>query len=774
MVAFPLYQLACAEPLAHNDNAPGGGDTDSPMTNAYRLTLFGTITLCDPAGRPVLLGRRALGVLATLALSRGRRATRDRICALLWPDRGPAQARASLRQCTLELRSMTGGAAAWLGTSRDELWLDPASGLIVDLDMVEAAAGLDLAGAVAGLGDDALAAGPELGGEFGDWLAGIRAAVDGRLAATVHAELARTAGHNDWPAVATLADAWSARDPLDEVTVEAGLKADLAMDVPALAQLRLRRHADALDRDGLGRPSQRLTTLLEEPDGGPRSRATVAAERDQRPRIAVLAFDNLSGDADMNWFSDGVSEEILQGIARNPGLTVLGRATAFQFRGNEKAAEFVAGRVGVSHVLDGSVRRIGDRVRINVSLIECGGRTMIWSDRFDGQVADMFDLQDRVAASVAEALSVALTPAAPGYRADPIAYDLFLRARDGFGIGRPRPQVVPLLERAVARAPDYAAAWAGLAAARALELRWSPDQGEFAVKRAAVLDAAERALALDANAGLVHVAMSQLQPLAHYSARQDLLDRALAAAPRDAQTLAHCAELAGCTGRTRDSHRLLARAHELDPLDRMIANNYHVALTDIGHLAEAYEGFAHMRARWPDFQWAVTSPLLIAAIRGDWDLAEPLYAPCAADPKRRVMIETIDALRDPRPDVCATLLARNRAAMAEGGMVDVGPLIVLHTLGLADDMFDLIEQSSFAHLFRVDGGAPNRAIIGSAVFGSINEPMRRDRRFPLLCDKLGLGDYWIESGRWPDCADEALGYDFRAAVHAAAARRVSA
>src|SRR5215471_13474136 len=103
----------------------------------------------------------------------------------------------------------------------------------------------------------------------------------------------------------------------------------------------------------------------------------------KEPLLAVLAFDNLSGDPEMTYFSDGVSEEIQETVARGSALKVIGKASSFQFRGADKAASNVGAALNATHILDGSVRRSGQRVRISAQLVECARSTTLWSNRFD-------------------------------------------------------------------------------------------------------------------------------------------------------------------------------------------------------------------------------------------------------------------------------------------------------------------------------------------------------------------------------------------------------
>jgi TolB-like protein/DNA-binding winged helix-turn-helix (wHTH) protein len=128
------------------------------------------------------------------------------------------------------------------------------------------------------------------------------------------------------------------------------------------------------------------------------------------PRLAVLAFDNLCEDDDLDWFSTGVSEEILQTVASGVDLEVIGRGSSFQFRGAEKSASHVAAALNVTHLLDGSVRRRGPMVRVSAQLIECASQTALWSDRFDRELSDCLAVQDEIARAVTAALTAVFSP----------------------------------------------------------------------------------------------------------------------------------------------------------------------------------------------------------------------------------------------------------------------------------------------------------------------------------------------------------------------------
>jgi len=193
--------------------------------------------------------------------------------------------------------------------------------------------------------------------------------------------------------------------------------------------------------------------------------------------LAVLAFDNLSKDADLDFFSEGMSEEILQTVARIAGLIVIGRSSSFQFRGTDKAASRIASVLKATHVLDGSVRRSGHRVRISASLIECACETTLWSRSFDRELANVFALQDEIAAAVAAALKLAILPSAKseaahrahllsgGSQINPSAYTAYLQGR--FYLNRRNRadmyRAAAYFQEALSLAPAYTDARASLA-----------------------------------------------------------------------------------------------------------------------------------------------------------------------------------------------------------------------------------------------------------------------------------------------------------------------
>ena len=187
-----------------------------------------------------------------------------------------------------------------------------------------------------------------------------------------------------------------------------------------------------------------------------RVEATVEAFGDKS--IAVLPFVNMSSDPEQEYFADGISEEMLNLLARLPELRVISRTSAFKFKGTDDDIPTIARKLNVAHILEGSVRKSGNSIRITAQLIEAGSDRHLWSETYDRKLDDIFSIQDEVAAHVVEQLHVTLLGDVPkAIRVDPAAFELFLQARSiAILVNRERyPVVLELLEQALAIEPDY-------------------------------------------------------------------------------------------------------------------------------------------------------------------------------------------------------------------------------------------------------------------------------------------------------------------------------
>jgi adenylate cyclase len=195
-----------------------------------------------------------------------------------------------------------------------------------------------------------------------------------------------------------------------------------------------------------------------------------------KPSIAVLPFANMSGDAEQEYFADGMVEEIITALSRIRWLFVIARNSSFTYKGQAVDVKQVGRELGVRYVLEGSVRKAGNRVRITGQLIDATTGAHLWADRFDGSLEDVFDLQDKVASSVAGVIEPALQAAETACSAnrpttDLTAYDLYLRAYAMSLSSAARfPEPLGLVEQAIARDPRYgpALAWAAICCFRLL------------------------------------------------------------------------------------------------------------------------------------------------------------------------------------------------------------------------------------------------------------------------------------------------------------------
>ena len=223
--------------------------------------------------------------------------------------------------------------------------------------------------------------------------------------------------------------------------------------------------------------------------------------------ICVLPFANMSGDAEQEYFSDGVSEDIITDLSKVSALSVVSRNSAFQFKGQHVDVRQVARQLGVTHVLEGSVRKAGSRVRITAQLIEAASDSHLWAERYDRELTDIFALQDEISQAIVAALRLKLLPAektAIERRAtsDPDAYNLFLMARRLWVSGNNDVQgleaVARLCRRAIEIDPSYAYAWALLAQSQMMmhfRHGLAGDQG---------LESAEQALSLNPDLAEAH------------------------------------------------------------------------------------------------------------------------------------------------------------------------------------------------------------------------------------------------------------------------------
>jgi TolB-like protein/class 3 adenylate cyclase len=262
-----------------------------------------------------------------------------------------------------------------------------------------------------------------------------------------------------------------------------------------------------------------------------------------RPSVAILPFDNLSGEADQSYFADAVVEEITATLSRVKDFFVIARNSAFSFkaRGNTDVRQ-IGRELGVRYIVEGSVRRVGERVRITAQLVEAETGSHIWSTRVDGAVTDLFDLQDRVAAEVASAIQPSIRRAeidrARSKRTENLAaYDLVMRAFPHLWAHRPQDnaEAIALLDKALAAEPHYglAASLAAWAHGQQIAYNWSRDFASERRKAQALIEQAVMWVHDDPTA-LTAIASAMMQVGGDVAQAAAFADQALALDPNHA------------------------------------------------------------------------------------------------------------------------------------------------------------------------------------------------------------------------------------------------
>jgi serine/threonine protein kinase/Tfp pilus assembly protein PilF len=337
--------------------------------------------------------------------------------------------------------------------------------------------------------------------------------------------------------------------------------------------------------------------------------------------IAVLAFSDMSAAKDQDWFCDGIAEEILNALTPLKGLRVAARTSAFSFRGKDDDLRTIGEKLNVTTVLEGSVRRAGDRVRITVQLSDVASGFQLWSERYDREVKDIFDVQDEIAKAVAERLRVTL---AAGDRlveqatSNIEAYELYLKGRALVDRrGASVPAGLDLLQKAVQLDPGYSLAWAGIADALTVLAYSGAARGSDSKPRA--MAAARRSIELDPASAAGHIALACATLLYENNramAKQEF-ERALEISPNYGMGRCWYA-LFYCQWACGDFERGIAearRALDSDPFSAYVTMNLGNCLLTAGRLDEAIA--MHRRAIQLDHEsfvarWALGGALTMA------------------------------------------------------------------------------------------------------------------------------------------------------------------
>ncbi len=394
--------------------------------------------------------------------------------------------------------------------------------------------------------------------------------------------------------------------------------------------------------------------------------------------IAVLPFVNMSADPAQEFFSDGIAEELLNQLAQFPDLSVAARTSAFQFKGKNLDVAEIGRKLNVAHVLEGSVRKEGTRLRITAQLIQVASGFHLWSQTFERDASDVFKVQDEISTAIAKALEARLSgragPDAAARIVDPAAYDDYLLARSLVArrTGENLPLAIQAFDRAVARDPSYAPALSGRAFAYAIAPGWS---GTISIddatpKALADIEAALKLEPDNAEAYLVRGTIHSFR-FEENAARKDL-DRALALAPGNVDVLNFVGDDYQYSGNLRAAERMKRQAIALDPLAFVHPANLAGILSAQGRFTEALVQarravdlgggpFARREMLWPQLRL------------GDLDAARATVAAICTDGRgdQHICLQTqvaLYAVAGERADFAAAS-AKLDAATSSDGMV---------------------------------------------------------------------------------------------------------
>jgi TolB-like protein len=370
------------------------------------------------------------------------------------------------------------------------------------------------------------------------------------------------------------------------------------------------------------------------------ARSGAAAVQAGLTSIAVLPFVNMSSDKEQDYFSDGISEELLNLLAKIPAFRVAGRTSSFAFKGKNDDLRTIGESLGVSTILEGSVRKGENRVRITAQLVKVDDGFHLWSETYDRELTDVLAVQDEIAGAVVKELKVTLlgeqkapTHVADSLTGNAVAYNAYLQGLFFWNQAGPdnRSKAAEYFEQAVSLAPNSALAWAMLSLADANYASQSSDGSPAALARAR--EAAAKALELDDTVPEAHLAAATLDYLYNWDwdAAEAAVERALALRPGDIQARKMLFDLRMNQERLGEAREILAAAQLQDPLDISILTRETDILFYMGDYAAAEQKGLEVLAKDP--ARAFTRSSMGWILMGDGRLQEAL-AYMEAEPVR--------------------------------------------------------------------------------------------------------------------------------------------
>ena len=457
--------------------------------------------------------------------------------------------------------------------------------------------------------------------------------------------------------------------------------------------------------------------------------------------IAVLPFANMSGNPDEEYFSDGMTEELLNVLAKVPQLKVVARTSVFQFKGKGGDVRDIGQQLGVAHIVEGSVRRDGQQVRVTAQLIRVADGFHVWSESYDRELKSVFALQDDIARHIGEALSKSLdVVSATPTRApvDSLAYDEYLKGRSLLRQRTDLPRAIAHFQAAVAKAPEFAAAWSSLSLAHDVVYWYErTDRAETVAALGRAADAAARAAALEPDsAASAHALGNVARTKFRYLEAERHYLRAMQLDPSYSDAREDYSELLYLVGRMSDSARASRELVSLDPYFPVGWMRVIVAAIALDSRADVQEAEAQLRAIAPENYMGKRGALSHALAYGRADEARAALADLQVRyPEEAAIVQLLlpwalgetsldaatmnAAFGELRGGAAHWLIARQDIAGYNAYMDNAGSSLQMYYFG------DLYRSKPMGHA------------------------MLRDSRVKARLVEFGFVAYWRERG-WPD------------------------
>ncbi|WP_417610482.1 hypothetical protein [Parasphingorhabdus sp.] len=520
-------------------------DVTAMPVASVRASLFGSFQLVATDGAEIVISnRRARALLAILCLAPDEPIDRDHLSKLLWPGRFEAQARGSLRQCLLDLGKLLAAADCHLlEVSRSRIGLNASSvqSDLVDLETALAAGRwAQAAESLLTIGGKQLLNHLSFGEDFETWLAERRQAVEQRLQMKISDALTQLKASDNLADHERLLDAWMLRHPTA-------------------------------------------------------SRAVMADRQSGRTRIAVLPFASLDSKNDQGYFADGIVDELITTLGRVPQLLVAGRTSSFQFKDSSRSLPEIADLLHVAHLVEGSVQRHGQDVRINVRLIDGQTGFESWSYRYKGTEDDILSSREQVARTVARELCAALQldiadPAIRRMTDNKAAYGLYLQGRSltrraiGDGV---LDTAIALLEQALELEPEFAECWTALAEAHVYTAVYTPCLDKLG-QAERMAECAKKAIQLSPEQGHAYAMLGLYQWTKNDAVGAlDLAFKAHQLEPENPAVVMRLGSFLLYCGRTAEALPYIEAAVDQDPVDGRNYGMLCVAHLNLGNIDAA-------------------------------------------------------------------------------------------------------------------------------------------------------------------------------------------